>query len=133
MSQENVEIARSGYEHFLARGDVLPGIFDPDFILDMSTFGGWPERQEYHGVAGLREFVRDWLEPWDDFEFHVEELLDAGDKVVAVVRQAGSSHASGVRVDMHLAHVISFRRGKQYRVEMYDSPDEALKAAGLRE
>jgi hypothetical protein len=49
VSQENVEIARSGYEHFIARGDVLPEIIDADFILDMSNFRGWPERRNATG------------------------------------------------------------------------------------
>jgi ketosteroid isomerase-like protein len=133
MSHENVEIARQGYEHFLASGDLLEEIFTPDYVLDMSTFRGWPERQHYHGVEGFRAFLADWLEPWDDFELEVEEYHDAGDKVVTVLRQRGSSRAGGVSVDMHFAHVITFRDGKQARIQMYANRDEAFEAAGLRE
>jgi ketosteroid isomerase-like protein len=133
MSEENVEIARRGYEHFLASGDLLEEIFTPDYVLDMSTFRGWPERQHYHGVEGFRAFLADWLEPWDDFELEVDEYHDAGDKVVTVLCQRGSSKASGVSVDMDFAHVITFREGKQARIQMYASRDEAFEAAGLRE
>ncbi|MEK6251020.1 MAG: nuclear transport factor 2 family protein [Actinomycetota bacterium] len=133
MSEENVEVARRGYEHFIKTGDILAEIFDPDFLLDMSTFRGWPERQNYPGVEGFRVFLSDWLEAWEDYEFTLEELHDAGDKVVAVVRQGGVSKATGVPVEMHLAHVLTFREGKQIRQEMYASADEALEAAGLRE
>jgi hypothetical protein len=66
----------------------------PDYGLDMSTFGGWPEHPTYRGVEGLRAFLAAWLEPWDDYEFEVEELHDAGDKVVAVVGAPGSSRFS---------------------------------------
>ena len=42
MSQENVELVRAGYEHFLATGVLLREIIAEDFVWDMSTFGGWP-------------------------------------------------------------------------------------------
>jgi ketosteroid isomerase-like protein len=75
----------------------------------------------------------DWLEPWDDFELEVEEYHDAGDKVVTVLRQRGSSKTRGVSVDMDFAHVITFRDGKQARIQMYANRDEAFEAAGLSE
>ena len=133
MSQENVEITRRAYEHFIATGDVLAEVIDPDFILDMSKFRDWPERREYHGVQGFREFLRDWLEPWDEYEFRLQELREVGDKIVALAHQAGSSHAGGVRVEMDVAHVLTYRRGKNIRMEMYASPHEGLEAAGLSE
>ena len=60
-------------------------------------------------------------------------MHDAGDKVVAVVRQRGLSKATGVPVEMHLAHVLTYQDGKTIRNEMYANPAEALEAAGLRE
>ena len=65
MSQENVEIARRGYRHFIETGDVLDEIFHPAYVLDMARFRGWPEQQSYRAVEGLRAFLADWLEPWD--------------------------------------------------------------------
>jgi ketosteroid isomerase-like protein len=133
MSQENVETLRRGYAHFIATGDFPEEDFDPDFVWDMSTFRGWPEHQTYAGLEGAREFMANWLEAWEDWEFEVEELLDAGESVVAVVRQRGRSRATGLPVDMHFAMVWTFRDGKQIRMRMYASPDEALTAAGLSE
>jgi hypothetical protein len=49
MSQENVEIVRRGWEHFLATGEQPQEIIAPDFIWDMSRFRGWPEQQSYGG------------------------------------------------------------------------------------
>ena len=129
MSQENVENVRRGYEHFLATGDFLEAIVHRDFVWDMSTFRGWPERQTYAGLNGAREFVADWREDW---ELEPEELLDAGETVVAIVRQRGCSKATGLPVDMRFAMVWTLRDGKQARMRMYASPDEALDAAGMR-
>ena len=134
MSQQNVEIVRRGYERFIATGELLPGeTVHPDFVWDMSTFRGWPEQKSYAGIAGARKFMDDWLEAWDEWEIDLEELRDAGENVVAIVRQRGRSKATGVPVDMHFGQVWLLRDGKQVRMQMYASPEEALEAAGLGE
>ena len=133
MSAENVEILRRGYEHLAATGELLPENFDPEFVWDMSTFRGWPERQTYEGIEGAREFLRDWTDAWKDWRLEVEELHDAGERVVAVVRQSGASKTTGLPVDMHFAQVWTLRDGRQVRMEMYAEPDEALRAVGLGE
>jgi len=53
MSQENVEIVRRGFEHFQATGESLPEFVDPEFVWDMSTFRGWPERSRTPGSRVL--------------------------------------------------------------------------------
>ena len=131
MSQENVEIVRRRYEHLAATGDPFTETTAPDFVWDMSKFRGWPEQQAYEGVEEARGFLRNWLETWDDWELEVEALHDAGDKVVAIMRQRGRSKASGLPVDMAFGQVWTIRDGKLARMEMYADPGEALEAAGL--
>ena len=133
MSLENVEIVRRRYEHLAATGEYLPEAHAPDFVWDMSKFRGWPEQQTYEGVEGARVFLRDWLEAWDDWELEVEAFHDAGDKVVAIVRQRGQSKTSGLPVDMAFGQVWTVRGGKSARMEMYADPVQALKAVGLSE
>jgi ketosteroid isomerase-like protein len=129
MSQENVDNLRRGLEQFIATGE-FTGPFAPDFVWDMSTFRGWPERRTYEGIDGARQFMSDWLEAWEDWQLEVEELHDAGDHVVAVLRQRGRSNA-GLPVDMHFAQVWTFRDGAQARMRMYAGREEALEAVGL--
>ncbi len=131
MSQTNVDNLSRAYERFIATGE-FSGDFAPDFVWDMSTFQGWPERQTYEGVEGAREFMADWLEAWEDWQLEVEELLDAGDDVVALLRQRGRSKATGLLVDMEFAQVWTFRDGAQARMRMFASREEALEAAGRR-
>ncbi len=133
MSQENVELVRRGYEEFVATGDFRPELIHPDFVWEMSTFRGWPEQQTYRGLDGARKFIADWTEPWDEWELELENLLDAGDKVIAILHQRGRSKSTGVSVEMQFAQVWTIRGGKQVRMETYSNPDEALEAAGLRE
>jgi ketosteroid isomerase-like protein len=131
MSQENVELVGRAYEHFRLAGDFSEELIHPDYVWDLSHYTGWPEQQTYHGIDGARRFMTEWIDAWDDWEWQVESLHGAGDKVVSVLRQGGRSKATGVRVEMRFAQLFTLRAGKQIRMEMYDDPDEALAAAGV--
>jgi ketosteroid isomerase-like protein len=133
MSQENVEIVRAGYERFAATGKFAAEAATADFVWDMSNFHGWPEQQVYEGVEGAEAFLEEWTGAWDDWELEIDALHDAGDKVVALVRQRGRSKAAGMPVEMSFAQVWTVRDGKNARMDMYSDRDEALEAAGLRE
>jgi ketosteroid isomerase-like protein len=133
MSRDNVEVVRRGYERFLSTGEIPDGDFHPDFVWDMSTFRGWPERHVYPGVEGARQFNAEWANAWDEWEVEIEDYIDAGDEIVVILRQRGRSKASGVPVDMRFAQVWTLKDGKQIRMRMYASPEEALEATGLSE
>ena len=133
MSQENVEIVRAGYERFASTGQFSEEIVTPDFVWDMSNFHGWPEQQVYEGVEGTRTFLGEWTAAWEDWKLEVDAFHDAGDKVVARVRQSGRSKAAGMTVEMTFAQVFTLRDGKEARMDMYSDPNEALKAVGLAE
>jgi ketosteroid isomerase-like protein len=131
MSSENVEVVRRGYEYFAATRDVLAEGLTTDFVWDMSNFRGWPEQQTYEGVEGARAFLRDWLSAWDDWQLEVEAYHDAGDRVVAVLRQHGISKATGLPVEMTFGQVWTVVDGRESRMEMYADPAEALASAGV--
>ena len=61
----------------------------------------------------------------------MEDPLDAGDQVVAIVRQSGRSKTTGLPVDMRFAQLWTLSDGKQTRMRMYADPEEALRTAGL--
>ena len=122
-----------GYERFAATGEFVADLATNDFVWSMSNFRGWPEQQTYEGAEEVRGFLEDWVGAWDDWELEVDELLDAGDKVVALVRQHGRSKAAGMPVEMSFAQVWTVRDGKQTRMDMYSDREEALEAAGLSE
>ena len=128
-----MELVRRGYEQFARTGRFVAEMVTSDFVWDMSNFQGWPEQQVYEGAEGARTFLRDWAAAWDDWELEIDALYDAGDKVVAFMRQRGRSKAAGMSVEMSFAEVWTLRDGKQARMEMYSDPQEALKAVGLSE
>ena len=131
MSEENVETVRRGFEHFRRTGEFLEETTAPHYVWDMSTFRGWPEQQTYEGIEGAREFIRTWTDAWEEWELDLEGLYDAGDKVVAVVRQRGRSKSTQLEVDMTFAQVFTVEGGKVTRMQMYAGPEEGLAAVGL--
>ena len=78
-------------------GDLLPELIDPEFVWDMSNFRGWPEQKLSPGLEGARQFLRDWLEAWDDWELSVESLHDGGDRVVRSCASAAARRRPACR------------------------------------
>lgn len=130
MSRENVKIVRRAWESF-NRGDrdrVLES-FDDDVVVRPAD--GWPE-PTFHGKDSLRRFLDDYAEAVG-VETLVEELVDAGNVVVARLRAHLSGHRSGIEGDQRYSQVTTLRKGRVVLMEFFWDHEEALEAAGLRE
>ena len=133
MSQENVDLLRRGYEHVEKTGELLPEVARSDFVWDTSTFRGAIRPGTFVGVDETNAWIADWLDSFEDWSIVIEEVFDAGDQVVAIVRQRGTAKHGGPEVEMRVAQVWTFRNGLAARMEMYADRDDALEAAGLSE
>jgi ketosteroid isomerase-like protein len=131
LSAENVEIVRRAWEYFRTTGEQPQELIAPDFVWDMSKFRGWPEQQLYEGPEGANTFLRDWTQPFADWEIEVDSFHDAGERVVSLCRQRARSGTTGLPVDMAFGMVWTLRDGLEVRMEMYADHAEALKAVGL--
>ena len=87
----------------------------------------------YVGLDGFQEFWTDWLEPWESFRIETEEFLDAGEKVVQLVRQSGRTKIGDVPIESQGAAVMTFEHGTVTRIEFHLDRDRAMRAAGLSE
>jgi ketosteroid isomerase-like protein len=133
MSQENVEVVRKGIAAF-TESERVSEFFAPDVVWDMGTFSGWPGRSEFRGLDEFNEFLDAWIEPYDEWSYEVERILDAGGNRVAVtVHQRGKPRGSDSWIDAAFAIVYTIGDGLIQRAEVYASAGEALEAAGLRE
>ena len=66
-------------------------------------------------------------------EGQIERIEEADDAVLASVVIEGEGSSSGVRVQMHVCLVLTFRAGKLARREVFETLAEARAAVGLRE
>ena len=134
MSDANLELVRAAWSAWL-RGDVdgLFAVFAPDVVLDTSHFRDWPE-PSYHGIEGVRQFLDEWLETWDDYEVEIDQHLPASDdRVVTLLWHSGKGRESRIPVRIYMAQIATVRDGKVIRMENYDDGSEALQAAGLKQ
>ena len=113
MSQDDVERFRRGFEHFAATGEFLAENVHPDFVWDMSTFRGWPEQPTYLGIEGARQFHSEWAGAWDDWEIEAEDDIDAGERIVVVLRQRGRSRPPAFRSTCASARCGRFRTARE--------------------
>jgi ketosteroid isomerase-like protein len=133
MSQENVDLARLGYEA-LAGGDVerVLELIDPDVSVEVHT--GRPDLPEtLHGHAGFLENLRGLMDVFEDIEIEPEEFIDLGEHLVVPIYTAGHGRASGIKVENRVVHIWTIRDGKATRFRVFGTRREALEALGLTE
>jgi len=131
VGESNLEILRRAYERFKGLGSPDASLVGPGFVWDMTNMAGWPEQPLYEGRDGMLRFLSDWTSAWEEWRLEVESLHEAGEKVVAILRQHGRSKASGLDIDMVFAQVWTFRDGRYLRMDMYSDTGEALAAADV--
>ena len=134
MSEENVEIVNQAWEA-LFRGDLdgLAAIWDPEVVWELTHFREWPE-PAYRGIDGVKRFLTEWAEVWDDWEFGARETLATPDgRVISLAWQRGKGRESGLAMEIEWAQIFTLRDGKITRIDNYDDRDDALEAAGLQE
>ena len=127
MAHENVEIIRRGLEAY-NRGDVqtLLDISDPEaeFVpLRSLVVGG-----SYRGHDGIRRFMTDVGEEWDDRRILLQELREDEGRVVLLGEFEATGKASGVEMRSPVAWIFELREGKVIRMRAYSTQEEALRA-----
>ena len=123
---------RSTYEAF-GRGDVPAVLAAMDPAIEWNEAENFPyaDKNPYIGPAAVAEglFARLGGE-WDGFSVALEELLDAGDTVVALGRYGGTYKKTGTRIHAQFAHVWRLRGGKIVKFQQYTDTLQATKAVG---
>ena len=137
MSQENLEVVRRIYDAVARRDAVIPfEVYAEDIVWDLSNAGfraALMAKPVYHGHEGVRQFWRESLSAFGEIDFDVEELIDVGDRVLAVIREREIGRASGVPVQANHLAVWTFAGGKVTRMQMFTDRRAAERAAGLSE
>src|SRR6266498_4062843 len=111
MSQEYVEFVRNVYA-MLDRGAAEPwDLLPSDFVFDFSR--RLIDPVVLRGANQASAFYRDLTATWaDGARVAVEELIDAGDKVLALIRFGGRGKMSGADVETLVWNLWTFRDGK---------------------
>jgi ketosteroid isomerase-like protein len=131
MSSANVEIVRRAFDAWNG-GDpeAAVDLLDPDVEWHLPP--NFPDEQEWHGRDAVVRGLTGVAGSFEEFRIEVQELIDAGDRVVALVRFHGRAALTGLNlggmgVD---AQIWTLRDGKAVDIQMYNGSDEALRAIG---
>ncbi len=129
MSERNLAWTRRSLEHFKSTG--TPYLEDVASDVEVFDHDIPDARNPYVGHEGVVEWLADFAESWNSWEMDTEQFLDAGDRVVTLVRIHAEGAASGVKVERGDAIVWTFRDGLLARIDYFNSHAAGLEAAGL--
>jgi ketosteroid isomerase-like protein len=132
MAQRNVEVVQHIFDRW-ASGDFGAGLTTLDPEVAFVVRHPFPEAVETTGPAGIREYLRGFLDNWVSYAVEARELRAAGDVVVAEAVQRGQGKASGIEMEQEFFMLFTFREGMIVRIESILHRDEAFEAAGLSE
>ena len=134
MAASDAEIMRQMWEEFTAENPVekLPEFAErwwhPEIVYEEDP--KWPGSSTYEG----RDAVRAAFEGYDELlgagELRTEDVIDAGDQVVALIQTGGVSQGADIPWDHLWAYLCRVRDGQLVYLRAYWDPDEALASAG---
>jgi ketosteroid isomerase-like protein len=132
MSQENVELVRRIYEA-VNRGelDTANSYVHPE--IEFHTYAQSPEAGVYRGKEAVLKYNRDLFAQFESIRFDVDELVDAGDRVVVVTTQHAVPKGGRQEMNVHVAEVWVVRDGLLAGRRSYSTRAEALEAVGIQE
>ena len=128
MSEENVEVARGGYEDFNS-GNIPGALARYDENIEwVEPGGGNAPSGTFHGRDSVGEEIFGKVpENFDEFSAEPEDFSDEGDTVIVTGRFKGKAK-SGAVLDAPFEHVLEIHDGKVTRFE--NKPDADAWASG---
>jgi len=130
VSQQNIELIQAWFERWNRddRGFSADEELHPDFQVISRL-----QSEPFRGREGLRRWMEEIDEHFQEWELVGEEWRDAGDRVAVVGHVRLRGKESGVGFDQPVGWLFEFKEGRLFRLRNFVRPEEALEAAGLRE
>ena len=126
MARSNIDVVRATVDAF-NRGDFETALAlcteDVEFDWSRRLLDG----EVFHGHEGVRRFMQNALEIFDEIHIPAEDVTDLGDDTVLLAGRARfRGHASGLDVEAYAANLWTLRDGKVSRFRFYQTKEDAL-------
>lgn len=130
MSEETVDVVRRAIDAY-NRSDfeAIRAINHPDVEVDWSASRG-PVAGIYRGADEVIDFMRDFLDTFEQVRMEAERYVDAGESVV-VPNATYLKGRGGIETAARSALLFEVRDGRVARIRLYQETGEALAAVGL--
>jgi ketosteroid isomerase-like protein len=129
--RDNIAALREGFEA-LNSGDEerILAFAHPDFETSVPPeFSAEPDT--YRGHDGIRRYFALFDDAMEGVHFEAEQMWEAGDSVVALVRLTARGKQTGIAVEQRSAQVWTIREGRALRAQTFPELAEAFAAAGV--
>jgi ketosteroid isomerase-like protein len=128
---ENLRLAKIFFERWNAGvREMDEELTDPEIELHtpITSTRGAP----YRGYDGVRQWLSDIGDQFEQWSGDVEEFVDLEDDRVLCLGQLHlRGRGSGVEFDQEMAWLLTFREGRYVRYEVFTAHDDGRRAAGL--
>ena len=125
---KNADLVRAFYAAAAVGDPGAMDLFAPDVEFCMPD--ALPHGGAIHGREALGGYFGEVQGRWEDFRAELDDLVDGGDRVVAMGRFCGRPKVSGRYVEVPFALIWALRDGRAIRVDEYT--DTALLIDALR-
>jgi ketosteroid isomerase-like protein len=132
MSEDLIARVRSGYEALNRRDfDGWMQQFDPD--VEVHELAEAPEPVVHRGPEGVRRWLEQQDEVFEEFWMEPTEIVVSGDVVLATVVLHGRGRGSSAPVTIKLFHVLKMRDGRVLRARGFLDEADARRAVAADE
>jgi ketosteroid isomerase-like protein len=131
MSHEGVEVRNEAVRRFFSAFEHDTEAFRDVLHPDVEWFPIEENRTPTRGVEAAMGNRNAWLDTWDEHRLDLEEVIEEGDDVVALVHITARGSGSGIEVDVRFYAQFKVRDGRVIYIFDHEHRAAALEAAGL--
>jgi ketosteroid isomerase-like protein len=131
MAESRVELVRRLWDEW-NRGDRESGL-DPEIThpdIELHTRFSSLQGEPYRGYEGLRQWMHDIDEQFDEWQVVAGEIREHGNRVLVLGQIHLRGRESGVELDQPFGWIVDFRDDRFVRLETHLTHEEAIAAAG---
>src|SRR4051812_28311666 len=118
MSQEDLEYIRQTWVKLGETGEPDLSALDPEVEVHDHDL---PDAPVEHGPDGVVRWMENWASAWDEYSMEPEEFIDAGNRVVVVIRMKATGKGSGLTLERRDALVYELRNRKVVRLDYFNN------------
>ncbi len=127
----NVELRNEAVNGFLAAFEGTDDAFRQTLDPEIEWCPIDENRVPLHGVEAALRNRNAWLDTWEEHRLDVDEVVEDGDDVVALIHITGRGGQSGVTTDVRFYAQVKVRDGKVAYIYDHEDRAAALEAAGI--
>jgi uncharacterized protein len=109
MSEDNLMLVREIYRAFSERRFPAELLAD-EFVWE--TAPNMPDAGTHKGHAAVRAYFRDWVGGWREVDSGLEELIDRGEEIVALIHGRYRLSPEADPLEARYAHIWTVGQGK---------------------